>query len=284
MGITTEEIKKLRDQTGAGMMDCKKALQETNGDMKAAVEYLRKKGAAVAMKRADRAAKEGMIVTRVSADRKTGVVVEVNCETDFVGRSEDFIAFANAVAGTVEQHKPASLEALMGASSPEGKPLTTLLNDLLAKVGEKIDIRRFRIVNSPDGMVSNYTHMGSKIGVLVELVGLTPEQSEKTTGRDIAMQIAAMNPLVVSRDQVEKSVVDREVEIYRTQAKNEGKPDQVLEKIATGRLEKFYQEMALVEQMYIKDQGKTVTQVLREAGTGVRVKQFIRYHLGEETA
>jgi elongation factor Ts len=284
MGITTEDIKKLREQTGAGMMDCKKALEETKGDMKAAVEYLRKKGAAVAVKRADRAAKEGMIVTRVSTDRRTGVIVEVNCETDFVGRSDDFVAFANAVAGTVEQHAPATLDALMNASSLEGKPVAALQNDLLAKVGEKIEVRRFRVLRSTDGMVSNYTHMGSKIGVLVELVGLTTEQSEKTTGRDIAMQIAAMNPLVVSRDQVDPATVTRELEIYRTQAKNEGKPDQVLDKIANGRLEKFYQEMALVEQMFIKDQGKTVNEVLREAGNGVRVKQFTRYHLGEEAS
>ncbi len=284
MAITTEDIKNLREKTGAGMMDCKKALEETKGDMKAAIEFLRKKGAAVAVKRADRSAKEGMIVTRVSPDRKTGVAVEVNCETDFVGRSDDFTAFANAVADVVEKHAPATVEALMASSTADGKPLSALQNDLLAKVGEKIDVRRFRVIQSPDGMVSNYTHMGSKIGVLVELKGVTTEQSEKTTGRDVAMQIAAMNPLVVSRDQVEKTVVDREMEIYRTQAKNEGKPAQVLDKIASGRLEKFYQEVALVEQMYIKDQGKTVGEVLREAGPAVQVKQFIRYHLGEETA
>ena len=282
MGITTEDIKKLREKTGAGMMDCKKALQETNGDMTAAIEYLRKKGAAVAVKRADRAAKEGMIVTRVSADRKTGVIVEVNCETDFVGRSDDFVAFANAVTTAVERHKPANVEALLGSSDDDGKPVSALYNDLLAKVGEKIDVRRFAVVQSADGMLSNYTHMGSKIGVLVELRGLTVEQSEKTTGRDIAMQIAAMNPLVVSRDQVDKSIVDRELEIYRTQANNEGKPAQVLDKIATGRLEKFFQEVALVEQMYIKDQGKTINEVLREAGPSVSIKRFIRYHLGEE--
>ncbi len=284
MAITTDDIKKLREKTGAGMMDCKRALEETKGDIKAAIEYLRKKGAAVAVKRADRSAKEGMIVTRVSADRKSGVIVEVNCETDFVGRSEDFIAFANAVAGAVDRNKPVNVEALMGSTTADGKLLSALHNDLLAKVGEKIEVRRFKFLPSPGGMVSNYTHMGSKIGVLVELDGVTVEQSEKTTGRDVAMQIAAMNPLVVSRDQVDKTTVEREIEIYRTQAKNEGKPAPVLEKIATGRLEKFYQEVALVEQMYIKDQGKTVAEVLREAGPSVAVKQFIRYHLGEENA
>ena len=283
MGITTEDIKKLRENTGAGMMDCKRALEETKGDMKAAVEYLRKKGAAVAVKRADRAAKEGMIVTRVSADRKTGVVVEVNCETDFVGRSDDFVAFANAVAAAVEHSRPASIEALLGSVGTDGKLLSALLNDLLAKVGEKIEVRRMKLLQSPDGMISNYTHMGSKIGVLVELRGLTQEQSERTTGRDIAMQIAAMNPLVVTREKVDSSTVDREIEIYKTQAKNEGKPEQILEKIAKGRLEKFFQEMALVEQMYIKDQGKTVNEVLHEAGPAVSVVQFVRYHLGEET-
>ncbi len=283
MAITTEDIKNLREKTGAGMMDCKKALEETKGDIKAAIEYLRKKGAAVAVKRADRSAKEGMIVSRVSADRKSGVVIEVNCETDFVGRSDDFTSFAAAVAGAVEKNKPGSIEALMASSTSDGKPLSAMLNDLLAKVGEKIEVRRFKLLESSDGMVSNYTHMGSKIGVLVELHGVTVEQSERTTGRDIAMQIAAMNPLVVSREQVEKTTVEREVEIYRTQAKNEGKPAQVLDKIANGRLEKFYQEVALVEQMYIKDQGKTVGEILREAGPAVAVKQFVRYHLGEES-
>ncbi|HEX9006367.1 MAG TPA: translation elongation factor Ts [Bacteroidota bacterium] len=282
MAITTEMIKKLRDNTGAGMMDCKKALEQTGGDMTAAVEYLRKKGAAVAAKRADRAAKEGMIVTRVSADGKTGVVVEVNCETDFVGRSPDFAAFADAVAAATEQQKPASVEELLSLAASDGKTLAAMQNDLLAKVGEKIEVRRFHIVRAKEGLVSSYTHMGSKIGVLVEVTGMTQAQAVAGLGRDMAMQIAAMNPMVVHRADVDKETVDRELDIYRTQAKNEGKPDKILDKIAAGRLEKFYQEVVLHEQLFIKDSAKTIKDVLQEAGAGVI--QFVRYHLGEEAA
>jgi elongation factor Ts len=285
MVITTDSIKKLRDRTGAGMMDCKRALESTGGDMEKAIDYLRKKGAAVGAKRADRSAKEGVIVTRVSPDAKSGVILEVNCETDFVGRSEDFVRFAGIVAGVVQQQKPSDVIQLAGLRS-EGKTIAELLNDVLTKVGEKIDIRRFKVAESPDGALSAYTHLGSKIGVLVELSGITATDAATGVGRDIAMQIAAMNPTVIARDQVEKSLIDREMEVYKTQAKNEGKPDHILGKISGGRLEKFFQEICLVEQIFIKDGGKTVKQYLQEAsaksGKPVEVRKFYRYHLGEE--
>jgi elongation factor Ts len=286
MEITSELIKKLRDKTGAGMMDCKRALEASKGDMDAAIEYLRKKGAAVAQKRADRSAKEGMIVTRVSADGKLGVIVEVNCETDFVGKSEDFTSFAGLVAEVVAKHRPATMDALHGHSTSAGKSIIEHLNDLLAKVGEKIDVRRFEIVDAGDGMVSSYTHLGNKIGVLVEFAGLSHEDSVKGTGRDIAMQVAAMNPTVIGRDQIDKATIERELEIYRTQAKNEGKKEQVIDRIVMGKLEKFYQEVCLLEQTFIKDQGKTIKDVLQEAGkstgTAPTVRRFLRFHLGEE--
>jgi elongation factor Ts len=287
MEITSEMIKKLREKTGAGMMDCKRALEASKGDMEAAIEYLRKKGAAVAQKRADRSATEGMIVTRVSADGKLGVVVEVNCETDFVGKSDDFTSFAALVAEVVAKHRPANLDTLHGHTTGAGKKIIEHLNDLLAKVGEKIEVRRFEIVETTQGVVSSYTHLGHKIGVLVEFTGLTVEDCVKGPGRDVAMQIAAMNPMVIGRDQIDKAVVDRELEIYRTQAKNEGKKEQIIERIATGKLEKFYQEVCLLEQTFIKDQGKTVKDVLAEAGkaagTTPTVRRFLRFHLGEET-
>jgi len=285
MQITSEAIKKLREKTGAGMMDCKKALEQTGGNLEAAVEYLRKKGAAVAQKRADRAAKEGAIVTRVQADGRLGVVVEVNCETDFVGRSADFLAFVQTVAEAIEHHHPKTLEEIPQLSGKDGKTLAEHLNDLLAKVGEKIEIRRFFLLESAGGQVSSYTHLGNKIGVLVELSGATEGTQ---AGRDMAMQVAAMNPMVVSRDQLEKGVIDRELDIYRTQATNEGKPAQVVDRIAGGRLEKFYQEVCLLEQTFIKDAGKTVKDYLRDVagspGTPIGVKRFTRFHLGEETA
>lgn len=278
MQITNDMIKSLRDKTGAGMMDCKRALESVGGDMNAAIEHLRKKGAAVSAKRADRAAKEGMIVTRVSENGKAGVIVEVNCETDFVGRSDDFVAFSNAIAKAIEANRPANVEALLNASL-DGKTIANMYNDLSAKVGEKVEIRRFEILESAEGAISGYTHLGSKIGVLVETKGLGPDAP---AGRDIAMQVAAMNPMVVSRDQIDKASIEREMDIYRTQAKNEGKPDQVVDKIATGRLEKYFQEVALLEQTFIKDSGKTIKDYLAGTGDGVSVKRFVRFHLGEE--
>ncbi len=284
MEITSEVIKKLRDKTGAGMMDCKRALEASNGDMEAAIDFLRKKGAATGAKRAERAAKEGVIATRVSADGKTGVAVEVNCETDFVGRSDDFTAFANSVVETILRDRPATVEALVPLKSPAGKSIAELQNDLLAKVGAEIEVRRFQIVSSADGSVSSYTHLGSKIGVLVEFTGM--DASGAQTGRDVAMQVAAMNPSCVSRDQVAKDAIDRELDIYRTQAKNEGKKDQIVERIASGRLEKYYQEVCLLDQTFIKDPGKTIKDVLADqskaSGKTVAIRGFVRFHLGEE--
>jgi elongation factor Ts len=282
MEITSDIIKTLRDKTGAGMMDCKRALEATAGNMDAAIEYLRKKGAAVAQKRADRSAKEGMIVTKVSPDGKTGVIVEVNCETDFVGKSEDFIGFANAVADAVAAHRPSTLEQLNGLKTASGKSVADLTNDLLAKVGEKIDIRRFQVMESKNGSVFAYTHLGSKIGVLVECGSLANDTAGTTIGRDVAMQIAAMNPTTIGRESIPKDVVARELEIYKTQAANEGKPAQIQEKIALGRLEKFYQEVCLLEQVFIKDGAKTVRQYVDEAAKGAAVSAFHRFHLGEE--
>jgi elongation factor Ts len=284
MEITSELIKKLRDKTGAGMMDCKRALEATNGDMEAAIEHLRKKGAAVAAKRADRSAKEGMIVARVLPDGKTGVMIEVNCETDFVGKSDDFTGFAGAVADAVAKHTPGTRDELLRLPVAGGKTIGDLMNDLLAKVGEKIDVRRFVVLRSKDGVLFSYTHLGSKIGVLVECVGLATDAPGTVVGRDVAMQIAAMNPMTITRNDIPKDIVAREVEIYRTQAANEGKPAPIQEKIALGRLEKFYQEACLVEQVFIKDGAKTIKDYLAEAGHGATVRQFQRFHLGEETA
>ena len=284
MEISSDIIKKLREKTGAGMMDCKRALEASGGDMQGAIEQLRKKGAATGQKRADRSAKEGVIVTRIGASGRMGVVVEVNCETDFVGRSEDFGGFGNTVAEAIERNKPQTLEQVLELSSSDGKKISALMNDLLSKVGEKIDVRRFALFESPNGLVSAYTHLGNKIGVLVELVGAADGTDGPKVGRDIAMQVAAMNPTVITRDQVDKAMIERELEIYRTQAANEGKPAQIVDKIATGRLEKYYQEVCLMEQTFIKDSGKTIKDFLLESGgKAMAVKRFQRFHLGEET-
>ncbi len=279
MAVTSELVKKLRDKTGAGMMDCKKALDESNGDLEKAIEILRKKGAATAAKRADKAANEGIIVSKVSDDAKYGILVEINCETDFVARGEDFVNFANSIAKIVFDKTPKSVEELLTLPHPSGKTVADALSDLVGKVGEKIEIRRIYTVKTDGAFLESYIHMGSKLGVLLEFAAeFNP--ANKTIARDIAMQVAAMNPIVVSRDKVSKDLLDKEVEIYRQQAKNEGKPEQIAEKIATGRLEKYYQEVVLLEQSFIKDAGKAVKDLL---APNVSVKQFKRFQLGEST-
>ena len=279
MAVTSELVKKLRDKTGAGMMDCKKALDESNGDLEKAIEILRKKGAATAAKRADKTANEGIIVSKVSDDAKYGILVEINCETDFVARGEDFVNFANSIAQIVFDKSPKSVEELLTLSHPSGKTVADALSELVGKVGEKTEIRRIYTVKTDGAFLESYIHMGSKLGVLVEF-GAEFTPANKTIARDIAMQVAAMNPIVVSRDKVSKELLDKEVEIYRQQAKNEGKPEQIAEKIATGRLEKYFQEVVLLEQSFIKDAGKAVKDLL---SPNVTVKQFKRFQLGEST-
>jgi elongation factor Ts len=286
MEITSEMIKKLRERTGAGMMDCKRALEASGGNMDAAVEYLRKKGAAVAEKRASRTAKEGVIVARIVPDGTRGTLVEVNCETDFVARSEEFLAFAGIIADAILVHSPSDLSSVGALPVAGGRTINDLLNDLLAKVGEKVAVRRFTVLEARDGQVSSYIHLGNKIGVLVELSGVQANQEVATLGRNLAMQVAAMNPLVISRESVTLATVERELEIYRTQAKNEGKPAQVLDRIAQGKLEKFYQEVCLMEQIFIRDSGKTVRDYVSETATKlgqpIALRGFERFQLGEE--
>jgi len=279
MAVTSELVKKLRDKTGAGMMDCKKALDESNGDLEKAIEILRKKGAATAAKRADKTANEGIIVSKVSDDAKYGILVEINCETDFVARGEDFVNFANSIAQIVFDKSPKSVEELLTLSHPSGKTVADALSELVGKVGEKTEIRRIYTVKTDGAFLESYIHMGSKLGVLVEF-GAEFTPANKTIARDIAMQVAEMNQIVVSRDKVSKELIDKEVEIYRQQAKNEGKPEQIAEKIATGRLEKYFQEVVLLEQSFIKDAGKAVKDLL---SPNVTVKQFKRFQLGEST-
>ncbi len=277
MAVTSEMVKQLRDKTGAGMMDCKKALDESNGDMEKAIEILRKKGAATATKRADKAANEGIVVAKVSDNAQRGIMVEINCETDFVARGEDFVSFAKSVADIVFAKSPTDVNALLAMPHPNGKTVSDALSDLMAKIGERTEIRRFSSIEARKSFVESYTHMGSKIAVMVE-IGAEFNPANKTLARDIAMQVAAMSPIVVSRDKVSKELIDKELEIYRQQAKNEGKPDQIAEKIANGRLEKYYQEVVLLEQSFIKDAGKMIKDILP---ANIDVKQFKRFQLGE---
>ncbi len=281
MAITAAQVNELRQKTGAGMMDCKKALTEANGDIQKAIEILRKKGASVASKRAEKTAGEGLILTKVSDDKKEGVIVEVNCETDFVANSEDFKNFAEDVINTVSAKKPLSVEELLNDKSLENKK-----NDVMGKVGEKVEISRFKVEEASNGLVVDYIHPGSKLGVLVKFEDGTNTESLSGLGKDIAMQVAAMNPICVYREEVPKDTISKELEIYKEVAKKEGKPEQILDKIAQGKLNKFYQENCLIEQAFIKDNSKSVGDLIKEYNTktngNAKISLFYRFHLGDQ--
>jgi len=283
MAITAAQVNELRQKTGAGMMDCKKALTEADGNFEKAIEILRKKGASVAAKRAEKTANEGLVLTKVSDNKETGIIVEVNCETDFVAKSDDFTKFANNVLETISSAKPANVDDLLDKNSG----IKNQLNDLLGKVGEKIQITRFAIEDAPNGTVVDYVHLGSKLGVLVKFENLGDKKDEFVSlGKDIAMQVAAMKPVCVYRDEVPKEIIEKEVEIYKEISRKEGKPEQILDKIAQGKLNKYYQENCLSEQAFIKDNAKTVSDLIKEFnsmhGTSVRISLFRRFHLGDE--
>jgi elongation factor Ts len=282
MAITAAQVNDLRQRTGAGMMDCKRALEEANGDIQKAIEILRKKGASVAAKRAEKSANEGLVVTKVSDDKKSATILEINCETDFVAKSEDFVKLAKFVINAAHNTKPKNVEELLKIPDVQDK-----LNEVLGKVGEKIEISRFDIMETNNGLLVDYIHMGSKLGVLIKFDDVNKGNDELySIGKDMAMQVAAMNPISVKREDVPKSTVDKEIEIYKELAKKEGKPEQMLEKIAMGRLNKFYQENVLLEQAFIKDNSKTVGDLLKEFntkhGSSTKVARFDRFHLGDE--
>jgi elongation factor Ts len=266
------------------MADCKKALEEAGGDMDGAIEVLRKKGAATAAKRADKAANEGVVATAISEDQKRAAIVEVNCETDFVARNEEFSTFTRTLAKHVLNTEPADLDALLN-SEMEGKTVQTWLNELLGKFSERIEIKRFEVLKSGDGFIADYVHSGDKLGVLVELSAAGDVPSTSAMARDIALQIAAMNPVYVRREETPESVIAKEKEIYAEQAAQEGKPAQIAEKIAAGRLEKYFGDACLIEQSFVKDSSKLIRDVLAEfsktAGKDVTVVRFTRYNLGD---
>ena len=275
MAIKAQDVKKLREQTGVGMMDCKKALVEADGDFDKAVEILRKKGEKVAAKRADRDASEGAIVTATTADGSAGVIAEVNSETDFVARHAQFVTFAQQIADALLAARPADLDAAKTSVQVDGQPLGEALTQMTGKIGEKIDVRRFEIVEAGDGAtVVDYIHPGASLGVLVEMTG----DDVADAGRDVAMQAAAMNPVAATRDDVPQEVQDKEREIGREQARAEGKPEQILDKIAEGKLGRYFKDNVLVEQPFVKDSSMTVQQMLDKSGAGLR--RFVRFALG----
>jgi elongation factor Ts len=275
MAVTASMVKELREKTGAGMMDCKKALQETNGDMDQAIDYLREKGMSKAAKKADRIAAEGSAYTLTEGN--TAVLFEVNCETDFVTKNDQFKALLSELAKHLLSQKPANVEeALQQPLHGDGETVETFINNNIAKIGEKISLRRFVIAEKTDNdAFGAYIHMGGNIGVLTVLEGTTDE----AFARDIAMHIAAVNPRFVSRDAVDAETVEKEREVLKQQALNEGKPENIVEKMVEGRLGKFFEEICLLEQSFVKDPDKKVKQLL--ADKGATIANFARYEVGE---
>ncbi len=276
MSISAADVKKLRDMTGAGMMDCKKALAEADGDFDKAVEILRKKGQKVADKRADREAKEGLILTRISDDAKKAAAIEINCETDFVARNDDFQAQAETFLNAVYDNDIDNVDDL-NAFEIDGRSIADHLQDMTGKIGEKIQISTV-VLAKTDGSLVSYIHPGNQLGVLVEFDG---EINDEEIGKDVAMQVAAMKPIAVTQDEVDASVVEKELEIAKEQLINEGKPAEIAEKAAKGKLRRFYEERVLLNQKFVKDNGVSVKQYLEQKGAPL-AKAFHRIQLGED--
>jgi elongation factor Ts len=277
MGISAAEVKELRERTGAGMLDCKKALEETGGDMEAAIDLLRSKGAAKAAKRAGRAATEGTLASHV--ENGVGALVELNCETDFVARTDDFRALARRLAEHVAEHST-DLDGAAGGEAVLDQPLMSdgpllgdVVTDVAAKTGERIVVHRVARFQAESGRVGSYIHMTGKIGVLVELGGAADEG----LARDVAMHVAAARPLAVSGSEIPPDVVERERAVYLEQVRQEGKPENIQAKIVEGKLQRFYKEQALLDQPFVKDPDRTIGQLVGEVG----VRRFVRFELGE---
>ncbi|RXF69112.1 translation elongation factor Ts [Arcticibacter tournemirensis] len=273
--ISASDVNKLRQQTGAGMMDCKKALIESNGDFEAAIDYLRKKGAKVAASRQDRESNEGVVIAKTTADGKRGIIVEVNCETDFVAKNADFIAFANSIADLAVEKTPASLEELT-ALELNGSKVADQILDQTGKIGEKIGVNKYEIVSGEK--VIAYIHGNYRLGVLVALSADAAGVEE--AGKDVAMQIAAMNPVAIDKDDVDSRTIERELDIAKEQIRAEGKPEAMVEKIAQGKLNKFYKDSTLLNQEFVKDSSKTISQFLNGVSNGLTVTAFKRMQLG----
>ena len=276
INITAADVNKLRQMSGAGMMDCKKALQETGCDFDKAIDYLRKKGQKVAAKRADRDANEGIVISKTNEDHTYAGLIMVNCETDFVGKTDDFKKFAHDLLDLCIKNRPASIKAITAMKLNE-MTVEEKLNEMLGKTGEKILIAHYEFLEAP--FVSSYNHHGNR---LATLLGLNKKDAKNTTeiAHELAMQVAAMNPVAIDKDDVSQETIDREVEIGKEQARQEGKPEEMLEKIATGKLGKFFKDNTLMNQDFVREPKKTVRQFLADNDKDLRVTGFKRLMLG----
>ena len=282
--ITAKSVKELREKTGAGMMDCKKALTETNGDIEKAIEVLREKGLAAAAKKAGRIAAEGIVKTYVSEDKKTASIVEVNCETDFVAANEEFVSFAEKVGELVANTSVETVEELLNEKMGDATVQETL-TALVAKLGENMTVRRFERLALENGAIESYIHGGGRIGVLVEVSTEGNADVASEVAKEVCMQVAAANPLFLNRDSVDQEALEKEKEIYRVQALNEGKPEKIVEKMVMGRIQKYFKEVCLVDQVWVKDGDKTITKLVeeksKEAGAPMTITKFVRFERGE---
>ena len=273
VNITAAEVNKLRQITGAGMMDCKKALVESEGDFDKAIDYLRKKGQKVASNRADRDAKDGYVVAKSNNEKNYAAIIMLNCETDFVAKSQDFVKMAETIISKAIEEKPASEDELK-AIKIDNRSIADHLTDLIGKIGEKVELSHFNYISAP--ATHFYNHAGNRLATIVGFNKVLPDDVAK----DIAMQIAAMSPIAIDQTDVDQKTIENEIEIGKEQARQEGKPEAMLEKIALGKLNKFYKENTLINQEFIKDSKKTVSQYMAETDKDLKVTSFKRLMLG----
>ena len=284
--VTSAMVKELRERTSAGMMDCKKALVESDGDMEKAIEWLREKGLSQAAKKASRIAAEGVVAQYISEDGTVGVIVEVNCETDFVAKTDNFVNFCNNVAKHIAKANPADVDTLLTQAFVDdaSKTVSDLVSEATVAIGEKISIRRFARYETT-GVVSTYIHMGGKVGVLVEVSTDKQDDEIKVFAHDLALQIAAAKPEAVRREEVDAAKLEKEKEILRAQAINEGKPEKIVDRMVEGRIEKYYKEVCLLEQPFVKDGDKSIkglmAEVAKATGANLDVVRFARFERGE---
>jgi elongation factor Ts len=283
--ISAQLVKELREMTGSKMMDCKKALVETDGNIEKAVEFLREKGLADASKKSGRVAAEGIVKTYIADDKKTGAVLEFNCETDFVAINEEFVAFADKLAKIVVETSVTTVEEILNEKIEGETVVSESLKALIAKLGENMSVRRFTKFSIENGIVKSYIHGGGRIGVLVEVACDKDSEVVDEVAKEVCMQIAASNPLFLNKDAVDTTSMEKEKEIYRVQALNEGKPENIVEKMVMGRIQKYFKEVCLLEQPWVKDSDKSIIKFIeeksKEVGSPIKVTRFVRYERGE---
>lgn len=285
--ISAQVVKELREKTGAAMMECKKALVQADGDMEKAIEVLRERGLASATKKSGRIAAEGVVETYISEDKKVGIIAEINCETDFVAANDEFVALAKNVTKQAALSSATTVEALLTEKYIADENITVqgALMALIAKLGENMNVRRFEKFAAPKGVVQSYIHGGGRIGVLVELATENVSDIVFEVAKDIAMHIAAANPQFLNKDEVDLDTLNKEKEIYRVQALNEGKPEKIVDKMVEGRIQKYYKEACLVEQVWVRNPDYTISKLLqeksKEVGSTITITKFVRFERGE---